>query len=656
MGSRLLVLAALVLVTTGATYAKGVDVSNWQGSIDWLQVSGDGYTFAFSKATESTNFSDLTYAVNRTGATGVGVRIGAYHFARPAGASDAAQVASAIAQADHFVDVAQLRGGDLPPALDLESNGGLKPPGLVAWTQAWLDEVTARTGASAVIYASPSFWKTSLGDTTAFALASHRLWIAHWTTSAAPIVPASNWNGLGWTFWQWSNCASVPGIPSKCVDADRVNGADPTPFTLRALPSGAPASATAPTIVGTPRAGLRLAAVPGTWSGGKPVAFTYQWQSCTSTCVPIPGATLETYTPGAADIGKTVTVSVTASSKAGSASASSVPTAAIAAANGVALPVALTVPQVTGTLQVGQTLAASVGTWSGNPSLYSYLWRRCDATGAACTNIGAATTGTYTLTPGDIGATISVEVTATNAAGAQSATSTTSAAVTAAPVPPAVPGSLVAAEAAAGAVATADGSATVTWQPGAVPVGTTVGLTATASPTAPKLDLALTPEIASLPWPVELAYATDYGTQVVGYSSDGRVWRPATPLTSPTLPAGVLVGSYGGHIITRTAGLFWLFAPGSWGDPTRVSRFAPRLRRIAPIKVTRLRSGALIVSTRLTTSSQVLVVPSRRRVLAPGSFPLKLRVAAHTRRVHVIAIDPYGRRGGFTLSFKAPPR
>jgi len=50
----------------------------------------------------------------------------------------------------------------------------------------------------------------------------------------------------------------------------------------------------------------------------------------------------------------------------------------------------------------------------------------------------------------------------------------------------------------------------------------------------------------------------------------------------------------------------------------------------------------------------ILIIPSRRRILAPGGFPLKLRVSAHTSRVHVIAIDPYGRRGGFTLSFKAP--
>jgi GH25 family lysozyme M1 (1,4-beta-N-acetylmuramidase) len=649
---RVIALLALVLVATGATYAQGVDVSNWQGSIDWLQVSSSGYTFAFAKATENTSFTDITFALNRTGTSGVGLRLGAYHFARPSGTSDAQIVSSAIAQADHFVDVAQPRGGDLPPALDLEANGGLKPPGLVEWTQAWLDEVAARTGTSAVIYASPSFWKTSLGDTTAFALASHRLWIAHWTKAAAPTVPASNWNNLGWTFWQWSNCASVPGIPSKCVDADRLNGADPTPFALHVLPGGVPASATAPTVVGTPRAGFRLAAVPGTWSGGKPVAFTYQWLTCNGAgpaCVAIPGATLETYTPGASDVGRQLEVSVTASAKDGTATALSVPTPPIAAANGTTVPVATVAPVLSGTLQIGQTLTVSAGTWTGNPSSYTYQWQRCDATGAACAPIAGATIPTYVLTPGDLGSTLDVVVTATNAAGSQSATAPTTVAVAAAPVPPAVAGSAVAVAAQAGAVTTTDASATVAWQPGAVPVGTTVSLANTGA----TLNLALTPELKTLPWPVSLAYAAGLQGQVVGYSTDGRVWSPVAPLSAATLPTGLPAGTFADQIVTRKPGLYRLFVPNAWGDPNKVSRFAPRLRRIAPIKVQRLRSGAAVVSTRMTTPSQILLVPSHRRILAPGSFPVKIRVRAHKRTVTLIAIDPYGRRATFTLSFRS---
>lgn len=654
---RIVALAALVAVATAATYAKGIDVSNYQGSsIDWLQVSSNGYTFAFAKATESTTFTDVTYAINRSGTSGVGMRLGAYHFAQPSGATAAAQTASAIAQADHFVDVAQPRGGDLPPALDLEVTNGLKPPALVTWTQAWLNEVAARTGANALIYASPSFWKTNLSDTTAFALASHRLWVAHWTKSAAPTIPASNWGGTGWTFWQWSDCQPVPGIPSKCVDADRANGPSPVPFALPAMPGGAPASATQPSIVGTIRAGQKLAAVPGTWNGGKPIAFTYQWLSCTSTtgCAPIPGATLETYTPGASDIGRQLEVSVTANAKTGSATAASPPTTPVAAANGVAVPVATQLPLLSGTVQVGQTLTATPGTWNGNPYAYAYTWQRCDPTGAACQPIPGATASTYTPTPGDAGSTLSLEVTATNSAGSQTATAATTVPVALAPVPPAVAGSLAAVAGQAGAVVTTDGTATVTWQPGAVPVGTTVSL-ATSGAT---LQLALAPAASLLPWPVDVAYAAAPANQVVGFSTDGKVWSPVAALLSPTLPVGVNVGAYttGGvqHLLTRRAGDFQLFVPNSFGDPTKVSRYAPRLRRIAPIRVRRLRSGALVVSTRMTTPSQILVLPTRRRILAPGSFPVRLRVSGRTRHVTIVGIDPYGRRGSFTLSFRSP--
>jgi GH25 family lysozyme M1 (1,4-beta-N-acetylmuramidase) len=635
-------LAALVLLTSAATYQKGIDVSNHQGSsIDWPQVAGAGYTFAFEKATEGTTFTDATYALNRSGANAAGLVVGAYHFARPEGTGPATLTASGIAQADHFVDVAQPKGGDLPPVLDLETTGGLNTANLVAWTQAWVNEVVARTGVKPLVYTSPSFWKTSLGDTTAFALAGSKLWVAHWTTGSSPLVPASNWGGFGWTFWQWSDCQSVPGIPVKCVDADRAS----TIATLAAFPSGLPSAATAPSVVGTPRAGAKLAAVPGTWNGGKPVSFSYQWQLCNGSCASIPGATLATYTPTAAQVGHTLSVLVTATTKSGAASATSPPTATVAAANGALPPALVTAPAISGTVQVGQTLTASAGTWNGAPTSYAYQWQRCDATGV-CTPIAGATAATYLLTPGDIGATLEIVVTATNTVGSQAATSSPTTPVTPAPVPAATAGSAAAVAGQAGAVVTADGAATVTWQPGSVPTGTVIALTPT-----PYLTLALTPPVQTLPWPVEIQYAAPPVGQVLGFSTDGKVWSPVTQLTSDALPAGVLVGFSTDHLLTRRTGMFRAFAPNAWGDPRLVSRFAPRLRRVAPIRVRRLRSGAAVVSTRLTAPSQVLVLPTHRRLLRPGAFPVAVRVRAGVHRVTITAVDPYGRRGSFTLSF-----
>ena len=93
-----------------------------------------------------------------------------------------------------------------------------------------------------MIYTSPSFWKKYMGDSRALADAGYRtLWIAHWGVTA-PTIPASNWGGRGWTFWQYSNCGTVPGI-AGCVDLDRYHGSDLLPqaysiFSITAAAAG----------------------------------------------------------------------------------------------------------------------------------------------------------------------------------------------------------------------------------------------------------------------------------------------------------------------------------------------------------------------------------------------------------------------------------
>jgi len=202
---------------------EGIDVSHWQGTIDWTKVSGAGMRFAMIKATDGTAFVDPNYATNHAQAKAAGLHTTAYHFAQPD-----ATVGDAITEADHLVAVASLGDGDMIPALDLETTGGLGATALQSWVASWLDEVTARIGVRPMIYTSPNFWKTYMGDTRSFADAGYTtLWIAHWGV-ASPTIPAQNWGGHGWTFWQYSDCGSVPGV-SGCVDLDRYNGTDLTP-------------------------------------------------------------------------------------------------------------------------------------------------------------------------------------------------------------------------------------------------------------------------------------------------------------------------------------------------------------------------------------------------------------------------------------------
>src|SRR5882672_1982748 len=76
-------LVALFAATAHAVYQDGIDVSHFQGAIDWTSVKNAGTTFAFTKATEGVGFTDSTFVTNMSGAAGAGVIIGPYHLARP---------------------------------------------------------------------------------------------------------------------------------------------------------------------------------------------------------------------------------------------------------------------------------------------------------------------------------------------------------------------------------------------------------------------------------------------------------------------------------------------------------------------------------------------------------------------------------------------
>src|ERR1051325_10840028 len=87
----LLATLTAVALTGAASSARsqlaphGIDLSHWNGTVDWVQVATAGYSFALLNASEGTSITDATYPLNRSGAGAVGVRIGAYHFARPSG-------------------------------------------------------------------------------------------------------------------------------------------------------------------------------------------------------------------------------------------------------------------------------------------------------------------------------------------------------------------------------------------------------------------------------------------------------------------------------------------------------------------------------------------------------------------------------------------
>jgi hypothetical protein len=197
--------------------------------------------------------------------------------------------------------------------------------------------------------------------------------------------------------------------------------ASATSATVGPVLPPAPVKGTAPVISGTAQQGNMLSVSAGTWSNN-PTGFTYIWEDCDGSgnnCTPIAGATSSSYTLQASDVGSTIVASVTASNAGGPGSAASGavgPVLPAAPAKGIA-------PVISGTPQQGSTLSVSNGTWSNDPTSFSYAWQDCDSSGNNCTAIAGATSSSYTLQASDVGRYPSATVTAVNAGGQLSATS-----------------------------------------------------------------------------------------------------------------------------------------------------------------------------------------------------------------------------------------
>src|SRR5205823_2859725 len=163
-----------------------------------------------------------------------------------------------------------------------------------------------------------------------------------------------------------------------------------------------PANTALPTITGTDAVGSTLSEGDGTWTGFPAPAFTRQWERCDqagANCGDIAAATGTSYTLVQADAGTTIRVRVTGTNGGGASSAESGQTAVVTGP-----PVNAVAPTASGTTNVGDTLAAGNGTWTGYPTpTFTYQWKRCDSDGLNCTAIGGATASTYVIALADQG-------------------------------------------------------------------------------------------------------------------------------------------------------------------------------------------------------------------------------------------------------------
>ena len=212
------------------TTLKGIDISKWQGDVDWNAVAGDNVKFSFVRVSDGLNSKDQFFDKNWEESRGAGIYTGVYQFFRPN--------QSVLGQADYLLEkmgcdmaakTCPITDMDLPPVIDVEHRpSGWSKTQMRNAVRTWIERVE-EFGLEPVIYTGRYFWRDYVGSDE---WNDHPLWLAHYTNNC-PNIP-NDWSD--WDFWQFTDSGSIAGV-SGGTDTNQFNG---TIDMLRALrPGGA---------------------------------------------------------------------------------------------------------------------------------------------------------------------------------------------------------------------------------------------------------------------------------------------------------------------------------------------------------------------------------------------------------------------------------
>jgi len=208
------------------TRTPGIDVSRWQGTINWSSVRSSGIRFAFAQATRGLTSPNANFVANMNNGKAAGVYMAAYHYAFPADSSPEVQ-------ADYFWNLAgpyiKADGKSLSPMLDMEVwNGYVGATSYTNWANKWCNRVIANAAAEGVsvnpiIYSSACHMCNFNNN-----IAQWGAFIANYNgqnpNTGNPWSACSSCNAWGtWHFWQYTSTGSISGISGN-VDRDMYNG------------------------------------------------------------------------------------------------------------------------------------------------------------------------------------------------------------------------------------------------------------------------------------------------------------------------------------------------------------------------------------------------------------------------------------------------
>ena len=230
----------------------GIDVSKYQGDIDWSAVRGSGTQFAFIKATEGGDHADERFNANWNGAKAAGLARGAYHFAY--------WCRGAQEQAEWFTSHVPYEAEALPPVLDVEwiTTSRTCPRKVPGWKaremmQTMLNHMERTYGKRPVIYSTVDFYEEVLADG---AFSDYPIWVR--STKYEPNV---KYGSRSWHFWQYQSDGRVAGIRGD-VDKNAFHGSHAQWLAFAGGGGAAPEEAPVQTASVTPPAPVALAAAP----------------------------------------------------------------------------------------------------------------------------------------------------------------------------------------------------------------------------------------------------------------------------------------------------------------------------------------------------------------------------------------------------------
>jgi lysozyme len=182
----------------------GVDVSRWQGDIDWQTLRSQGANFAYIKATDGGDHLDPNFMKNWAGAQAAGIRRGAYHFFY--------WCRTAAEQAEWFIRNVPRVKGALPPVIDVEFNHQSDckrrwaREDVIEKMQVFMDRLERHYGQRPIVYTSPDFYRAYLNG----AFPHHAFWLRSVAQHPAKVYP-----GREWVFWQYSGSGLSNGVDGR---------------------------------------------------------------------------------------------------------------------------------------------------------------------------------------------------------------------------------------------------------------------------------------------------------------------------------------------------------------------------------------------------------------------------------------------------------